>query len=81
MAGEQAEPAERRKGESSVPVFPIVFMSIYPVYLFISSSGSRLPQETEGLDICLWCVFKVGRSCLTGTKGLRDLGEDRRLPL
>lgn len=77
------------RGEKENVQFPFLFayMSTYLIYLFISPLGSRLPQESEGLDICLWCagrfvyVFKVGRFCLTRTMEHRDLGEDRRLPL
>lgn len=70
-----------------VSLFPFAYMSIYPIYLFISPSGSPLSGEFEGLGISLWCVcrfvymFKVGRFCLTRTMGHGDLGEDRRLPL
>lgn len=78
-------PEEKRR--KFCPFFPFAYMSICPIYLFISPSGSCLPVESEGLGICLWCVcrfvymFKVGRFCLTRTMEDRDLGEDRWLPL
>lgn len=69
------------------PFFPFAYMSIYLPGLFISPSCSRLPGESEGLDIRLWFVcrfvyvFKVGRFCLAWTMEHTDLGEDRQLPL
>lgn len=77
----------RGKKEKVLSLFPFAYMSICPIYLFISPSDSRLPGESERLGMCLWCVcrfvyvFKVGRFCLTRTMEDRDLGEDKWLPL